>query len=97
VSNERNVAALAAQLHQFWENSEGGPHDDNAIARFLAARGVLVPASLTHDDVEQMTRGYENGIYYDGIHMGLPEEEQQGRAEMVARLERIARGEGGAG
>jgi hypothetical protein len=48
--NERNVAALAALLEEWWC---GDGTATEAIARFLASKGVLVPSALTDEDCER--------------------------------------------
>lgn len=51
--NERNVAALALILADFLEYSEKSRAYVESAAASLASRGVLVPSSLTDDEVER--------------------------------------------
>jgi hypothetical protein len=79
MSNERNVEALAALLCEHWGDSTG----TMVLAEFLAARGVLVPASLSDEEVDELTDGARAG----DIHPSTS------RRQWRDDLARIARGE----
>jgi myo-inositol-1-phosphate synthase len=93
--NDANVNALSRLLQEAQVPMPGGetatvlrPLDAGAIARFLAARGVLVPSALTD------AQGYEIGCTNDFTIMRSPEREAIEAREVRTVLERIARGEG---
>jgi hypothetical protein len=98
--NQRNVDALCriyadAFLKVSWDDI----NDDllqymplrDAVRRGcarMAAAGVLAPSAMTVKQVEDLTMGFEYGEFHGGDYS--PE---SGHAEMIARLERIAKGE----
>lgn len=81
--NERNVAALAdfieAEIETFTRSG------CVRLAEALAARGVLVPSALTGGDMQ--SQDMPCGADFGDPGVFLP------REELVAALERIAKGE----
>ena len=80
--NQANVAALRDALVEWAPKSEAGrtlAFEADMIARFLAARGVLVPAALTDEDFGGLAE--RECLIVPGV------------AHLAPLLERIAKGE----